>query len=258
MELIQDKNSRVGLIGTIVFHALLLLFLLFFGLTYFDPPPSEEGITINFGTSDNGMGNEQIQATNTPIETVSQDHSEVQEATSSEDIVTQNTTETIAVNAKENTEKAEKVSPPKEEKKISNDLSAALSALDNAKQNTANSEGETNSPDDQGAIDGDVNSSKYTGGGRGSGITYSLAGRSLRTTPKIKDNSQEEGKVVVDIVVDKYGKVVKAIAGARGSTTSNSTLLNKAKEAALKTRFNAKPDAVSDQKGKMTFVFILN
>ena len=48
-------NGR-GLTGTIIYHALLLLLLLFAGLTYPDPPPEEEGILVNFGTDEFGLG----------------------------------------------------------------------------------------------------------------------------------------------------------------------------------------------------------
>ena len=48
-------NGR-GLTGTIIYHALLLLLLIFAGLTYPDPPPEEEGILVNFGTDEFGLG----------------------------------------------------------------------------------------------------------------------------------------------------------------------------------------------------------
>jgi hypothetical protein len=52
MQFIKDKNNRAGIIGTILFHVLLLILFLFVGMTYPDPPPPEEGITINFGNSE--------------------------------------------------------------------------------------------------------------------------------------------------------------------------------------------------------------
>jgi colicin import membrane protein len=48
-------NGR-GLIGTIIYHALLLLLLVFAGLTFPYPPPDEEGILVNFGTNETGFG----------------------------------------------------------------------------------------------------------------------------------------------------------------------------------------------------------
>ena len=50
------KLKRRGLIATIVYHALLLLLLVFAGLTFPDPPPEEEGILVNFGTDEFGLG----------------------------------------------------------------------------------------------------------------------------------------------------------------------------------------------------------
>ena len=50
------KLNRRGLIATIIYHALLLVLLLFAGLTFPDPPPEEEGILVNFGTDEFGLG----------------------------------------------------------------------------------------------------------------------------------------------------------------------------------------------------------
>ena len=52
----EKKSKRKGIIGTILFHAFLLAAFLFMGLTYQDPPPAEEGISINFGFIDEGFG----------------------------------------------------------------------------------------------------------------------------------------------------------------------------------------------------------
>ena len=52
----EKKNKIKGFIGTIIFHALILIAFLFMGLTYQDPPPLEEGISINFGFNDTGLG----------------------------------------------------------------------------------------------------------------------------------------------------------------------------------------------------------
>ena len=54
----EKKSKRNGIIGTVLFHALLLVAFLFLGLTYQDPPPPEEGISINFGFIDEGFGSQ--------------------------------------------------------------------------------------------------------------------------------------------------------------------------------------------------------
>ena len=50
------KLNRRGLIATIVYHTLLILLLVFAGLTFPDPPPEEEGILVNFGIDETGLG----------------------------------------------------------------------------------------------------------------------------------------------------------------------------------------------------------
>lgn len=233
-----------------------------FGLTYLEPPPEEMGITINFGTSNQGMLNNQS-------ETVAEQNEEVPVdaetptpetvETVEEEIITQNIEEAPSIEKKE--EKKEEVTEPiekKEEPKPDANLTNALNKWTQKKSESGGSDGETGTIGNQGDINGDPNSNNYKGGGSGNGTSFNLSGRSMISTPKINDNSQEEGHVVVDIIVDKYGKVLRATPGARGSTTTSPVLYKKAKEAALKTKFNANPDVAEEQKGQMTFIFILN
>lgn len=68
---------------------------------------------------------------------------------------------------------------------------------------------------------------------------------------------QKEGTVVVTIWVDIHGNVVKAMAGAPGTTTEDGTLWNEARKAAMNTHFNMDADAQSLQKGIITYIFNL-
>ena len=89
------------------------------------------------------------------------------------------------------------------------------------------------------------------------GTSFSLAGRNPESLPKPEYYKQIEGKVVVEITVDKYGNVTDAIPGAKGSTTLDANLLDAAKKAALKAKFDKKPDAPAYQKGTITYYFKL-
>lgn len=51
--------NRNGVIGTTIFHILVALLLIFFGFSYPDPPPEEEGILVNFGTDFTGFGDQE-------------------------------------------------------------------------------------------------------------------------------------------------------------------------------------------------------
>ena len=86
-----------------------------------------------------------------------------------------------------------------------------------------------------------------------------LAGRSVNgTLPRPSYGVQAAGKVVVDIWVDNYGNVQKAVAGAEGTTVSDKTLWQAARKAALGAHFNMSADAPAMQHGTITYVFKLN
>ncbi len=93
------------------------------------------------------------------------------------------------------------------------------------------------------------------GSGKGDGLGCDLVGRSIRSAPKVVDNSKETGIVVINITVDKNGNVVSANGPARGSTTTSANLVKKSKEAAEKVKFS--PSDVEVQKGTMTFRYFL-
>ena len=90
-----------------------------------------------------------------------------------------------------------------------------------------------------------------------SGISYDLQGRGFQLLPKPKYDYQGEGKIVVEVSVDRSGKVTQATPGAKGSNTLDEYLLTVAKEAALKATFEPKPGAPLIQKGTITYNFIL-
>jgi len=121
------------------------------------------------------------------------------------------------------------------------------------------SEGITEGEGNQGAKTGSTESDNYSdlNSSGNNGINYSLEGRNPESLPKPEYNYQIEGKVVVEITVDKYGNVTDANPGVKGSTTLEATLLAAAKKAALKAKFDRKPDAPAYQKGTITYYFRL-
>ncbi len=50
------EEHKKGIIGTIIFHAIVLILLIFLGFFTPLPLPGEEGILVNFGTSETGLG----------------------------------------------------------------------------------------------------------------------------------------------------------------------------------------------------------
>lgn len=267
----EKKDKRKAMITSLTIHALLLLLFVFFGLTTIQPKP-EEGMMINFGNTDTGLGDtesdpaqsevveEQVEEEVQPVESVATPADPIVE----EEVVTQEMVEAIALQKEK--KRQEKVEAEKqaeieriatEKARVQEEKRAASAALfAKAKDGQGKGEGNTNPGGNQGSADG-TPGAPHGLGGSGNGPSFNLGGRTMVTAPKIVDTSQKEGKVVVDIIVDKYGKVVKATPGARGSTTTDRHLEKLATEAAYNTKFNAKADAAIQQKGSMTFVFIL-
>ncbi len=86
-------------------------------------------------------------------------------------------------------------------------------------------------------------------------VRYKVADRIISKAPRIDNLTQDKGTVVVNISIDKYGHVIKAVPGGVGSTTDNEYLKTKAKQAAESALFNNVPTAPLEQKGYMVIVF---
>ena len=255
----EKKSKRKGIIGTILSHALLMIAFLFMGLKYQDPPPAEEGISINFGFSEQGLGEVEPESTEELTEIVEEEIIE-QQIESTEEIVTQSLVETPVVEKTEKKKKIIKKEEPKEEVIEEKKPEVNKKALyPGSKKTKTTSEGKKKGDGNQGSIDGDPNSEVYEGGGIGkNGTAYQLGSRKVEFKAKPTYNLQVEGKVVVIITVDRLGNVINAIPGAKGSTTLNKQLLQRAKTAALKTKFNPKQTAPTNQQGKIVYHFSLD
>jgi TonB family protein len=96
-----------------------------------------------------------------------------------------------------------------------------------------------------------------SGGGPGGRIGIDLKGRAVVNPPKLPSDTKEEGKVVVEITVDSQGNVIEANPNGRGTTTSSTALKQKAKAAAMATKFNI-DGKFEEQKGTITIVFSYN
>lgn len=269
MQALEKKSKIYALAGTIGFHALVLLLFIFIAFTTPIPPFPEApspGIEINFGNLVEGTGNtEDVNMGDSKVT----DNAVAKKATPSpqpigENIVTNDAEENndigIVKNNKVKQEKVTNETPVEKpvEQAPSSDLMAALNKMKNKKSGSSGGDGNSGNPGNSGDPNGNPNTDGIGGAGGGKGFSYNLKGRRIVRAPDIMDDSQEEGKVVVDIMVDETGKVVKAQAGGRGSTTTSALLYAKARQAALSAKFNPSNDGMKEQSGSITFVFILN
>lgn len=88
-------------------------------------------------------------------------------------------------------------------------------------------------------------------------FTHSLLGRTIIKFPAVQNATNNEGKVVVDVVVDSEGKVTEATAGGRGTTTNSIKLKEQARKIAMETSFS-KDQKREEQHGTIIIVFEFN
>lgn len=268
----MNFNTK-GFIGSAIFHITLLLLFIFFSFKTPLPLPAEKGIIINFGDSDFGVGSVEPKFND---EISKPEHNAAEQVSESagadESYLTQETEDApvIKTTKKPEVKKKKKAEPKKttttvktetktekkaEEKKTVD--SRAIYRGKNTNSENSSSEGNSNVSGNQGSLTGSVNATDHSLGGGGGGVSANLSGRNVLSLPKPDINSQEEGKVVVEIRVDRSGKVVNANPGVKGSTTLDSYLLGIAKKYALASKFDAKTDAPSIQTGSITYYFKL-
>lgn len=281
----EIKNRTVSGIISVIIFGLLLLFLILYKLITPNPPfPLPEGggggMEMALGMMDAGNDNvdyNQIGAA--PSVVVSEDVKE-------EEILTD---EKSDVAIKEDVKKEEE--EPKKETKpdvknttvvikpVVKELTAAEKlALKYKKESgkTGGGIGDNKDAGQQGDPNGNPNGNGNggTGGGNGGGngtgdgtgdgpgkgpgtgggVKFSLTGRSFISPPKLPKDTKEEGKVVVNIVVDSEGNVIEADPNGRGTTTSSALLKAKARQAAMATKFNI-DGKVPEQRGTITIIF---
>jgi TonB family protein len=277
----ENNNRFKGVVGTIAFHLLVLLSILYFVLSTPLPLPGEEGVEVNLGYSEQGMGHVQ-EVSPPPVETPpialpppeTDPEPELEEEIITQDIEEAPAIEEEEIEEKDETKQDEEVIKPEEtsEEEIIQEVEAEPEpqpeppkvndrALYKGKSETdgdGSNEGISGKPGNQGNPNGTPDATNYEGnGGEGNGIGFDLGGRGAMHLPKPAYNSEEQGKVVVEIKVDRSGKVVSAMAGAKGTTVSDLNLRRLAEEAALNSMFSPDPNAPERQKGTITYNFII-
>ena len=290
----MKKHRITGLIGTLVLHVLVLVFLLLVAIS--KPKMQEEGgVPVMLGNMEVAQGNadpynltdvDVLDEPQLPTETTVPEP--VPETPVKSDMITQEDEPTIAVPKKETpkpTPKTEKVKKkpvqkepvkPKEkteaekkaeaeklaaEKKAAEQKAAAEAAAKKiagafGKGTQAGSKGTGTTGDGiQGSPTG--NSSEGQSSGVGGYGSWDLNGRSLGSggLPRPVYNVQEEGRVVVTITVNPAGQVIHTSINKR-TNTANAALRKAAEDAARKARFNA-VTGVNNQTGTITYYFKL-
>jgi len=295
-----DKDKRRGIIGTIIVHVLIIISLFLIALRTPLPLPGEEGVEINFGYDESGMGDVQSdapppQAKPTPPPVKQEVQPEPEPIIEEEKIIEQNIEEAPVIEEKveekpeepkeKEPEKVEEKKPEpdpqpepeevKEEQPVDSTFIAeeiveeelepepvvnqrALFKSSTNSNTEGTNQGIAGGIGDQGKPEGYKDSDKYEGrGGKGNGPGFSLGGRGSLYLDEPSSDFKEQGTVIVDIWVDRSGNVIKAQVKRKGSNILDTTLQEKAVEAAKNSKFEKDPQAEELQRGTITYKFVL-
>ena len=296
MSFLDTRHKKKSFSLTVFLLSALVLLLFYIGLTYMDPP-IENGITVNFGSMEYGSGREQPREPLRPKQEETPQKTEVTEEISepekaekpveeaapdreAENLLTQEREEALRIQKeneakrkaeeaarkiKEEADRAERERQAalerarQEEEAKKRKLDALMGGINNADGTAQGNEGDDALPGDKGQPAGDPYASSYYGSpGSGSGTGgYGLNGRSLASRGKEEQNCNEEGRVVVRIVVDRNGKVIDATPGVKGTTNNHPCLLEPARKTAFLHRWNPDTKAPPQQIGFVVVNFKL-
>lgn len=252
----KDKHKLYGILATVVFHAIavVLLFNLCFRTPL--PLPGEAGVEVNLGMYAEAMSQQDDMTTSQQVEETT--NQQVEEATSEdveEEIMSEDENIPSIEEVEETEEVEEIVEEVVEEKPVVNQR--ALFQVNKKKQETP-SEGSNNEVvGEQGSPNGLKDIERYVGhGGSGDGPSYDLGGRGAKSISSPSKDISEEATIVVDIWVDKEGRVQRAEIG-KGTTTTNSDMRASALQAARNSVFVKDDKAADLQKGTITYNFII-
>jgi hypothetical protein len=281
----SQKNWKASGYTAIICAVLVVLFFIISWTTPVEPPPVvEEGIEVNLGNSDKGLGKNQPYLPGQPSAEEKEKYTPPKQAVVEKEPVKDVETDDnnkedapVIKKAPAPKPKATKIpdkeitkvpakpvkqpettpTPPKPRPKAVfhgvNGTGTGGNGADDYKP--GGNQGIAGGRGDQGAPGGDPNSTNYTGGGHGnSGVTISrgLSGRHITGTPSFTDDFNENAKVAVDVHVDANGNVTDADYQPRGSTTSAGNLKAIAIRKAKQVKFNSGGD---ESVGTLVFNF---
>ena len=255
-----NKSKQKGLITVFLFCSVLMVLFSFTILEEPDPPKEEPPLEIeeyiemdaallNYGDSESGGGEVEPENSGDPEPQPDQPVADAT-PTDPEDVITTPDPEVPSLPTKE--DPVEKKGP---EQTVDNRITKAGNLFNN-NNNDSQSEGPDNNPFNKGKLNGDPDGNSYVGGDGLDGKYNSTFKRKLLFVPKITDNSQKEGKVVVEMVVDRNGKVLSARAGLPATTLQDKKIWEMLEREMKKTKFSANPNAPATVRGTLTFNFI--
>ena len=286
----REKNIKASAYtATICVLLLLVFFFMQWTLPQIPAPTFGEGIEVNLGNSETGLGNVPPQVPGEPSATdnvKSAPPKSAPQASNQPKVNADEYADGDAPPVSKTTKLAKKpvVTPPVKVKKetptvvdnptpappkpkavFKGGTSTTTSGNRADSYNGVKNQGIAGGKGDQGNPNGNPNSDSYKGnaasGNSGNGgtggvsIRSGLDGRRITRLPSFEDEFNENAKVAVDITVDKAGNVTMAIVNQRGTTTTNQSI----REIALRKARSLKLSSgtAEEQTGTLVFNFKL-
>lgn len=285
MKYLETQHERNSAKITTLILVILLLLLFVVGPLYMDPP-LEYGVAVNFGNAEVGSGDvqplepikseprevvEQPKVKETKVEETKTEPNKSEKP--AEKVLTEDNSEAIAIKkqkqaadakaqadakTKAEAERVQKAQVAAEAKKRQEEadkkakIDAMIGGVSKSDGKTTGGEGPDGKPGDKGQLDGDPYAPSYFGqpgtGSGGNGTGYGLNGRGKPTNGKVVPECDEEGRVVVEIHVNRDGRVINAIPGKKG-TTGDLCLYDAARKTAMTYKWPADSKAPATQIG---------
>lgn len=252
----RSKSERTGLIIGIVMtvglHLSALAFVSVSSLKYIYPPPQEQSMLIDFSVEAEAY-TEPSQGREPQAEEVDLERPvELAQRSESPEVSDR---QNLTPETREDDFGDVDAPAPEVEKEPELDPRAAFPGM--AKKDTTLTAQHAASEASEAFKAGQAEGNTDKGRSNGKPNAHVRGRNIVGNVPRPVYNIQESGTVVVDIWVDNYGNVVKAVPGGDGTTVTNTTLWNAARKAAMETHFNMNADAPSMQEGTITYYFNL-
>lgn len=297
MSFLDTRHKKKSFTVTTLLLSILVLLLFYIGLTYLDPPEEKGIAvnfgTMDFGSGNQQprqkIRSEPKQRPEQPATTQPEEPKEIVEEKAvpkesakqeqpTEKVLTSEDPEAIKLRQQQAAEKKaadaakkaqeeadrrarerqaaeERLRQEQDAKKAK--LDALMGGIGKSDGNDTGSEGDDDRTGDKGSPQGNPYATSYYGAPGTGGGGYGLSGRSLASRGKVQQDCNEEGRVVVRIVVDRNGKVIKADPGVKGTTNRADCLLDPARKTAFLHRWNPDAEAPNQQVGFVVVNFKL-
>ncbi len=274
MKFFSTPNEKKSAIITSLIGFLLILIFFVFGLTFLDPPISY-GVEVNFGKFSDEKLNKKVdfESSKTPLKKTIPNNNFNNSELKFKSVVQKKSI--VSIEDKSSSPETKKKSLDKNdleqkdslfndeikkrEPQISELTKKVLKNIISAQEITELDENNI-LEDKEDKIDSanPYSITYYSQTGLiGEEVGFGLNGRNLESNGSVKPECNEEGKVVVRIIVNKTGNVINAEAGVKGSTNVHPCLLEPAKKTAFLHKWFSDDSAPDSQIGFVVVNFKL-